>query len=381
MGAIDELALDDLHLVLNIAKHIHAKTVPGSREEASAELAVYFPTFLWVLRDFHLKLVDAKGKPVTERDYLESALRTTPGQEKQNKLRQMVKDLFPERDCHTIVRPCSDEEDLRNVQRLPYESLRPQFQSQVEEFTRKVYRSLQPKRIDGAEVSGAMLVNLAEEYCRAINKSAVPTIQATWTYVVQSQLRKSTKDGVHVYRAYMNDKVMTRLPMNEDRLRNFHKAAKAEAMQIFLAPSINENDANFREYRTEFSKRIKQLYDHALAENAAMSQQQCQVYAEELWRNQIESKLNIKGSYANVEQLMKDWEELQRTFIERTQGPAQVDVLSGVLFQRMKESVQRIGDDRTAQRTSKSSKDEGARHCNLSNLMGIFTGGSAGSSD
>ncbi|CAE8653857.1 unnamed protein product, partial [Polarella glacialis] len=176
MGAIDEQAIDDLHLVLHLAKHIHVKSKKGNEAERLSDLSGYFPTFLWVLRDFHLRLADEDGSALTEKEYLESALKSISGQEEKNKLRDVIKDLFRERDCVTVVRPVADEADLRNIQRLPYDSLRPQFRTQVEAFVKKVYMNLKPKKIDGGLVSGTMFVNLAAEYCKAINSSVVPTI-------------------------------------------------------------------------------------------------------------------------------------------------------------------------------------------------------------
>ena len=38
-------------------------------------VAKYVPHFLWVIRDFALKLQDSLGRPIDERQYLESALR------------------------------------------------------------------------------------------------------------------------------------------------------------------------------------------------------------------------------------------------------------------------------------------------------------------
>ncbi|CAK0817613.1 unnamed protein product, partial [Prorocentrum cordatum] len=74
MGAIDEQAIDDLHLVLHLAKHIHVKAKKADQEaERAADLAQYFPIFLWVLRDFHLRLADDKGNSITEKEYLEKA--------------------------------------------------------------------------------------------------------------------------------------------------------------------------------------------------------------------------------------------------------------------------------------------------------------------
>ncbi|CAE7407017.1 GBP1 [Symbiodinium pilosum] len=217
MGAIDEQAIDDLHLVLHLAKHIHVKSRRRNEEEKSVDLAQYFPLFLWVLRDFHLRLADERPGTVPTQEYLERALQSVQGQDDKNKLRDVIKDLFRERDCATIVRPVADEADLRNIQKLPYESLRPEFRVQVEAFVKKVYMFLKPKKIDGQLVNGAMLVELAGEYCKAINGSVVPTIQSAWTSVVQHQLRLSLRDAVQVYRSRMNETAMQHLPVSDEK--------------------------------------------------------------------------------------------------------------------------------------------------------------------
>ena len=50
-------------------------------EEKRTDLSQYFPVFLWVLRDFHLTLQDEEGGSITEKEYLERALRLVAGQE------------------------------------------------------------------------------------------------------------------------------------------------------------------------------------------------------------------------------------------------------------------------------------------------------------
>jgi len=345
MGAIDEQAIDDLHLVLHLAKNIHVKTKKGMDTEKASELSSYFPSFLWVLRDFHLKLADEKGNSITEREYLEQALRSQSNQEDKNKLREVIKDLFRERECLTVVRPVTEEADLRNIQKMPYESLRPQFRTQVEAFVKKVYSSLKPKKIDNALVTGQMFTSLASEYCKAINASAVPTIHSAWTSVVQHQLRLCLKDAVQTYRTKMNQEAMQNLPMQEDSLRELHKAAKLAGLKVFLAPKIDGSDPKFREYRTEFANRIKQLYEHVQGENASSSKRQCELVAKELYNNKIENKLSVRGSYRSFEQLMNDWEQVRKTYVQKTSGPAQVEILSTWLFQQMTESVQKVWED------------------------------------
>lgn len=82
-------------------------------EEDPEELAQFFPNFLWVLRDFSLELVDQNGKQITPKEYLENALALHKGisdtvQEK-NRLRRLICQFFPERNCFPLVRPVLEE--------------------------------------------------------------------------------------------------------------------------------------------------------------------------------------------------------------------------------------------------------------------------------
>jgi hypothetical protein len=56
VGSIDENALTNLSLVINLSKQLQIKQ--GEHIEDADEIAQYFPTFFWVLRDFALQLVD-----------------------------------------------------------------------------------------------------------------------------------------------------------------------------------------------------------------------------------------------------------------------------------------------------------------------------------
>ncbi len=51
MGGIDEVALDHLSLVTEIAKHIRVRA--SQNQTSNAELGQYSPFFLWLLRVIH----------------------------------------------------------------------------------------------------------------------------------------------------------------------------------------------------------------------------------------------------------------------------------------------------------------------------------------
>lgn len=79
VGSIDENALQNLSLVINLTKHIQIKNSGLSQDVDPDEFAKYFPTFMWVVRDFTLQLVDQEGEPMTSKDYLEKALSSQKG--------------------------------------------------------------------------------------------------------------------------------------------------------------------------------------------------------------------------------------------------------------------------------------------------------------
>jgi hypothetical protein len=58
VGNIDENALSNLSLVINLTKHIHLKSTGVTEDLDPEEYSQYFPSFMWVVRDFSLQLVD-----------------------------------------------------------------------------------------------------------------------------------------------------------------------------------------------------------------------------------------------------------------------------------------------------------------------------------
>jgi hypothetical protein len=114
MGNIDEAALTQLSLVVNLTKNIQLKDQDAEMDPE--EYQSIFPNFLWVVRDFALQLTDEDGTAIKPRDYLEQALKeqrgTSDSIEQKNRIRRLLKAFFKDRDCCTMVRPLSDERQL-----------------------------------------------------------------------------------------------------------------------------------------------------------------------------------------------------------------------------------------------------------------------------
>jgi hypothetical protein len=100
VGTIDESALNNLSLVVNLSKSLQCKNHGG--DEDMEELAKHFPSFLWVLRDFSLKLVDQFNNPISAKKYLDNSLEEKNGTSDQaankNRIRRLIKHFFKDRD-------------------------------------------------------------------------------------------------------------------------------------------------------------------------------------------------------------------------------------------------------------------------------------------
>jgi len=112
VGNIDEMAIQNLSLIINLGKHLQK-----SNEKEFDDLISVFPNFLWVVRDFALKLLDPMGNPITSKEYLENALRSQKGMsetaENKNRIRRLITSFFKERDCAMLVRPLQNEKEIQ----------------------------------------------------------------------------------------------------------------------------------------------------------------------------------------------------------------------------------------------------------------------------
>lgn len=151
-GTIDENALNSLSLAINLSAQLE-------------DLGDYFPSFLWVLRDFSLKLEDEQGNEISAKMYLDLALKEQKGSsdnvESKNRIRRMIKHFFKERDLSVLVRPTEKESDLQNLTSLENDSLREQFLAGLKVLKTKVFKKVAPKQLNGQFINGPMLADLA----------------------------------------------------------------------------------------------------------------------------------------------------------------------------------------------------------------------------
>ena len=190
LGSLDEKAITNLSFIANLSNHVR---VNSSTSSSNNSLDDFFPSFLWIVRDFSLELVDEDGDDITTSEYLERALAVQEGYDvdtlERNRVRSMMTSFFKKRDCVTIVRPVDSEEELQQIDTLPISSLRPEFQQQLTSVKKRVFTDLVPKRLEGADLNGSMYANLITQYVDAINSGGIPTITTAWEAVLREECR------------------------------------------------------------------------------------------------------------------------------------------------------------------------------------------------
>ena len=262
-GAIDETAINTLSFVLNLSKTIKIKNNSNTNskknlEENEAELAQYFPTLLWLLRDFSLKLEDKDGNVITEKQYLENSLEEKSGAlesiEEKNRVRNLIKTYFTEKDCFVMVRPVEKEEDLQNLQNLPDDKLRKEFLEQSKIFRNKVLKKTKPKLFNKMPLSGEMLVGLIQSILDSINMGSIPVIENSWKYVLQNEFIKNSKSVVDKFveeiNKYRNNNINDMNKMKN--IKNYSKNLAQKYIDEFI-----QNNAIDEDNKKEFSEKLE----------------------------------------------------------------------------------------------------------------------------
>ncbi|KAG7390671.1 hypothetical protein PHYPSEUDO_007133 [Phytophthora pseudosyringae] len=359
-GVIDASAIEDLSLVVNLTKYIQAKAHAEGAEDDS-ELSVFFPDFLWVVRDFTLQLQEG-GREVTSKDYFESALKQQPPLTdevvQKNRIRSLLSTFFPSRDCVTMVRPLSDEALLRDLIRQPYESLRPEFREQMQVLRNKLSTLLKPKTMMTKVLNGAMLVSLTENYVAAFNSGSSPVISSVWDRVLESQCDQALDSAKHVFQATMDaalakktspvmvNQVMRARPVEDVELASVYATAREAAEKELLREDITSY-SSIEAYLLQLSEYTLDFLQSKYAANDAKSTAYNKDLLLELYNPNRESLDDPASTSGDGSQRLQDQltfsrdvlEEIVTQYNSRALGPCKSSVLNSFLIQKMVEGI------------------------------------------
>jgi hypothetical protein len=261
MGSIDENAIQSLSFVINLSKNIQLK---GKQESDPEDLSALFPSFLWLVRDFSLQLVDDDGDSITPKEYLEKVLDTSKSTydiDDKTKIRKLIKNYFKDRDCHTMVRPITDETKLQDLASIPSEKLRPDFMEAIIHLRKKIASKIKPKTFNKKVLTGDMYLNMINSFIEAINKGAVPNIENTWSSMCKVECQKALEISEAIYESYLKDNLGDTLSgtINTiEYIQGVHRVAKENALATFKKKSLGDSNEDYvQQLKGVFKEKLK----------------------------------------------------------------------------------------------------------------------------
>ena len=360
LGTIDENSIQNLSFIVNITKNIQAKNT------GSQDFTKYLPTFMWVIRDFSLKLQDMNGNPITSREYLEQSLELQKGSSdfinSKNQIRSLVKEYFKERDCVTLVRPLIEEGNLQNLEKVDSSKLRKEFIDQVAYLRKTVLNSIKPKQLNGRVLDGEMFLDLLNSYVEMINKGAVPVIQSAWSMMCQSECTRAVENSTEIYNKKTQD-ITSQFPMSELELKSLLHMLKQEAIENYNNSAIG--DSNGKKL-AELKANIKALKMKILSQNAERTKEITTKYLTDNFKD-IDTKVKF-NKYKSLSDYKRDIDSfILTTFNSIPNGPGrdayvydfiikQIMAHSAVFSQNSIDSMQKAILDNKTQMNSLTSK-------------------------
>lgn len=370
LGTVDERAVENLSFIANLTQNIKidtsARAGEGGLDSVAGELHRFFPSFLWVLRDFSLDLVDEEGNPITPNEYLEYSLSPQigaydDGTVERNRIREMLKCFFTDRRCVTVVRPINDEIKLQRIDQVPLDGLRPEFLQNLCVLMDTLSDSLKPKSIHQTKLSGSMYADLVTEYAMAMNGTdGMPVISTAFEHITQKECDQARADAMKAYEEALN---AIDMPAHASDMLSIHTRAFGECVATILSRSTGEYAAVAK---ARFEQDVASFINEWNERNRKLSHEQCNALLEGLYEElfpplvmvvagggsgerevegQLEGATPVGGNeamYTDIGQIERRWEDLTNRFREQAKGPSVDGSLSAFQSARWPELVQRV---------------------------------------
>lgn len=333
VGTIDENAINSLSLVINLTKHIHLKSQNGD-EVDSEDYSQYFPAFMWVLRDFTLQLVDEEGDTITPKGYLEGALTSQKGftdeVEQKNRIRRLIQTFFKERDCFTMVRPLTDEDQLQNLENRELKDLRPEFIEQVTDLRKRIFKQSRIKMLNGKMLTGEMMSGLLKNYVSAINEGAVPNIENAWTYICKSHCHKLFENCFRHYDERFSERLNDSFPTSVDNIETIHSILKHETLEKFKKEALGDQ---IGQYMEELKSKIKDRYISIKSENKAEFEKLLHQSMKNYY-SKIDDRVK-NGEFRSYYDYERELQTMRTYFMDlEPQGPNKLGLINEFLFSK-----------------------------------------------
>ena len=297
---IDEHGINELSL----AAHLSNAITTNSNIDKDELLTELSPKFIWIIRDFTLEKIHPEtGQEISSKEYLELCLknkRCGKGSKDNNVIRQNIIKYFPERDCVTLVRPVDSEDDLKKLNTIPYNKLKPEFKMEFKILKDKIFKEALPKKLNGKKLTGPALAILIEEFVNVINSGKIPNINNTWDSIIEKDVSDAFFKSYELFKNNINS-------LKLDKKNIYDNGELEKKLYEFKYISINNFDnllqsngdtfkqnnykKMFLDKKTELNDKIDSSIKKIISQNNLLSSNNNNIILNELYKP-LESRLS-----------------------------------------------------------------------------------------
>ena len=309
----------------------------------------FFPRFLWLLRDVHLKMTDREGKELAPTEFLHSRILASESGELTDLGKSLVS-LFPSLECATLPIPSTKRDIIRGIVEQQ-DKLKPAFNAAIDALIQQIFQKVSPKKgVDGtATVNGKALAALAGGYVEAVNRpGALPDLDQGWQAVVRLELKEASYRLVREYEKKMEEALEGNLPMEESNLLRLHHLTLKEKQEdlrqeISKVNPLHASDEEAQPLLDQLEHDIVQwsqpgnggerqvtggAFFKFATQNFTASKEHCEkLFAELLSKYQVQQKVNVAVSNAEPANIAPEMSEISAEYQQRAVGPAASEIL------------------------------------------------------
>ena len=309
----------------------------------------FFPNFLWLLRDVHLKMTDREGKELAPTEFLHTRVLASESGELTDLGKSLVS-LFPSLECATLPIPSTKRDIIRGIVEQQ-DKLKPAFNTAIDALIQQIFQKVSPKKgVDGtATVNGKALAALAGGYVEAVNRpGALPDLDQGWQAVVRLELKEASYRLVREYEREMEESLEGNLPMEERNLLRIHsqtlKGKKSDLREeICRINPLHSSDEDTQPLLDQLEQDIVQwseasndgerkvtggvLYQFT-EKNHSVSKKKCeQLLAELVKKSKVQNKVQEAIKDSLPLDIQKEVSKITKSYNIQAVGPAARQVL------------------------------------------------------
>jgi len=338
MQTLDSRTFQSLSTVGRVVQEIIVdETKPDQRDL----LKHHFPGLMFLIRDFSLSLEDYQNNPDK---YMFNALESDPDVTDEaiarDKVKKLIKLLFPTLKCRTLCTPLErPEEQIMHIENKP-ELIRPLFKQQVTKLIQELTQLIPAKTLNSIQLNGKEYLHMLNSYVEAINKGKLPNIGISYENVMVYQIESALEEALKPYSSF-KEKIKQSLPIEETRLLSEHEQVVTQCEGILVDRIFG------KENRVKAIMKLKEttgtfqngqangmLYE-LVEKNKTASYQLCRALVEQEFYA-LSQKIQ-RGGYRTYEEYQEEWEQYETGYQNKARGPAALEVLRQVKKEQEKD--------------------------------------------